>query len=153
MGADALLSNGMTHKIKYLMQDRLLTPQREPLAKVRKSRIWLFIIIQLVGFGATFAITQTIGEWSKSPSVNQEPKKMLKELFEAAIGFPVIIMLLIPLRILVIPRLPFTSEELSILDGPTASPFVRMFSRYQVLSDANTVVDPRPWSPLVVVSK
>ena len=42
----------------------------------------------------------------------------------AAIGFPIIIMLLIPLRAVVIPRLPFTEEELAILDGPTASPFV-----------------------------
>lgn len=45
----------------------------------------------------------------------------------AAIGFPVIILLLIPLRILLIPRLPFTVEELAILDGPTASPFVSPF--------------------------
>lgn len=33
-------------------------------------------------------------------------------------------MFLLPLRALLIPRLPFTSEELSILDAPTASPFV-----------------------------
>jgi hypothetical protein len=42
----------------------------------------------------------------------------------AAIGFPIVIMLLIPLRVLVVPRLPFTLEELAILDGPAASPFV-----------------------------
>ena len=42
----------------------------------------------------------------------------------AAIGFPVVILLLVPLRALVVPRLPFTDEELAILDGPTASPFV-----------------------------
>lgn len=42
----------------------------------------------------------------------------------AALGFPVIILLLVPLRAYIIPRLPFTQEELSILDGPTASPFV-----------------------------
>ena len=44
--------------------------------------------------------------------------------FPAAIGFPVIIFLLVPLRIWVIPRLPFKPHELGILDGPTASPFV-----------------------------
>lgn len=49
-------------------------------------------------------------------------------LLVAAIGFPVIIMLLIPLRVLVIPRLPFSSEELAILDKPTASPFVSHFT-------------------------
>ncbi|KAF8313524.1 uncharacterized protein EI90DRAFT_3091705 [Cantharellus anzutake] len=73
----------------------------EPLLLVRKSRIVLFVGLELIGFGATMAITQTI----------------------AAIGFPIIILLLIPLRVLVIPRLPFTPQELGILDGPTASPF------------------------------
>ncbi|KAK0500133.1 HCO3 transporter family-domain-containing protein [Armillaria luteobubalina] len=101
MGADALRGNGITQKILYFFRDKTLTSQNDPLHQVRKSRILIFVAIQLGGFGATFAITQTI----------------------AAIGFPVIIMLLIPLRTLVIPRLPFTSEELAILDGPTASPF------------------------------
>lgn len=43
----------------------------------------------------------------------------------AAIGFPVLILILVPVRILLVPKLPFTEEELAILDGPTASPFVR----------------------------
>ncbi|KAJ6557218.1 bicarbonate transporter [Mycena vulgaris] len=101
MGADALRGNGITQKILYFLRDKNLTPLDEPLRKVRKSRILLFVGVQLLGFGATFAITQTI----------------------AAIGFPLIIMLLIPLRVFVVPRLSFTPEELAILDGPTASPF------------------------------
>ncbi|KAL1673436.1 HCO3 transporter family-domain-containing protein [Schizophyllum commune] len=101
MGADALNGNGITQKLYYLIRDRRYIPPSEPLRRVRKSRIMLFVALQLVGFGATFAITQTI----------------------AAIGFPVIIMLFIPLRVLVVPRLPFTEEELAILDAPTASPF------------------------------
>jgi hypothetical protein len=41
-------------------------------------------------------------------------------------------MLLIPIRMYLIPRLPFTDEELAILDGPTASPFVSLFDfRYR----------------------
>ncbi|EEP82646.1 hypothetical protein UREG_07511 [Uncinocarpus reesii 1704] len=40
----------------------------------------------------------------------------------AAIGFPVFILLLIPIRTFWLPRW-FTELELSILDGPTASPF------------------------------
>jgi hypothetical protein len=40
----------------------------------------------------------------------------------------VVILLLVPLRAIVIPRLPFTDEELAILDGPTASPFVSVVS-------------------------
>ncbi|KIM78505.1 hypothetical protein PILCRDRAFT_98396 [Piloderma croceum F 1598] len=101
MGADALQGNGITLKILYFLRDKALTPRDEPLRKVRKSRILLFVVVQLVGFGATFAITQTL----------------------AAIGFPVVILLLVPLRAIVVPRLPFTDEELAILDGPTASPF------------------------------
>lgn len=62
MGADALRGNGITKKILYLIQDKSLTSRDEPLHNVRKSRIVLFVGIQLVAFGATFAITQTIGE-------------------------------------------------------------------------------------------
>ncbi|KAL4249196.1 Bicarbonate transporter-like transmembrane domain-containing protein [Abortiporus biennis] len=101
MGADALEGNGITRKLLYFLRDKALTPADEPLRKVRKSRILLFVAVQLSGFGATMAVTQTI----------------------AAIGFPVIILLLVPLRTVVIPRLPFSDEELAILDGPTASPF------------------------------
>lgn len=42
----------------------------------------------------------------------------------AAIGFPIIIMLLVPIRVWLVPRLPFTKEELDVLDGPVASAFV-----------------------------
>jgi hypothetical protein len=61
MGADALLGNGITRKILYLIQDKALTSKHEPLHRVRKSRIILFIGVQLIGFGATFAMTQTVG--------------------------------------------------------------------------------------------
>ncbi|PBP24159.1 hypothetical protein BUE80_DR004928 [Diplocarpon rosae] len=81
MGVQALEGNGITLKI------------------LRKA-IWIFVAIQLVGFGATFAITQTI----------------------AAVGFPIFILLLVPVRTLVLPRW-FADEELRILDAPTASPF------------------------------
>ena len=62
MGADALQGNGITRKILYFFQDKALTPADEPLRKVRKSRILLFVAVQLAGFGATFAVTQTIGK-------------------------------------------------------------------------------------------
>ena len=62
MGADALQGNGITLKILYLIRDRALIPSDEPLRRVRSSRLLLFVVIQLIGFGATFAITQTVGE-------------------------------------------------------------------------------------------
>ena len=101
MGIQALQGNGITLKILYLCRDRTFTSATQPLSRIaRKQAIWYFIALELIGFGATFAITQTI----------------------AAVGFPIIILLLIPVRTLVLPKY-FTQQELSILDAPTASPF------------------------------
>ena len=101
MGVQALQGNGITQKLIFLAQDRNLTPTSNPLKRLeRRLAIWVFVILELIGFGGTFAITQTI----------------------AAIGFPVIILFLIPVRAFLFP-LWFTPEELSTLDAPTASPF------------------------------
>ena len=61
MGLDELSGNGITVKVLYFLTDRTMTPYNEPLRRVRKSRIFLFVAVQLIAFGATFAITQTIG--------------------------------------------------------------------------------------------
>lgn len=66
MGADALQGNGITRKLLYFFRDKALTPADEPLRRVRKSRILLFVAVQLAGFGATFAVTQTIGTRPRS---------------------------------------------------------------------------------------
>jgi hypothetical protein len=101
MGVQALQGNGITQKLIFLAQDKNFTPASNPLKRIeRRTAIWAFVILELIGFGATFAITQTI----------------------AAIGFPVIILLLIPVRTFLLPKW-FTREELAALDGPTASPF------------------------------
>lgn len=101
MGVQALEGNGITAKILFLAKDKSLTPPSEPLKRIhRRLAIWIFVGIQIIGFGATFAITQTI----------------------AAVGFPIIILLLIPFRAFVLPKW-FTQEELGLLDQPTASPF------------------------------
>lgn len=100
MGVQALQGNGITQKLIFLAQDKKLTPASNPLKRLdRRLALWAFVILELIGFGGTFAITQTI----------------------AAIGFPVIILLLIPVRAFLLPQL-FTREELSALDGPTSSP-------------------------------
>jgi hypothetical protein len=101
MGIQALEANGITAKLVFLTKDRHLTSRSDPLARIeRRWAIWAFVGLELVGFGATFAITQTI----------------------AAIGFPVFILFYIPLRTFIMPQF-FTSEELGMLDAPTASPF------------------------------
>lgn len=102
MGLQALSGNGVTLKLLYLFRDPELHPPDDPLRKLdRQLAVWIFVAIQLIGFAATFAITQTI----------------------AAIGFPVIILLLIPFRTFVMPYW-FRPEELRALDAPTAGDFV-----------------------------
>jgi hypothetical protein len=120
MGLEALLENGVTQKLVYFFRDDKVVPPSEPLRRVRPSRLALFVGIQLVGFAATFAITQTIGA-----SVLVCFLRGLTETHAAAIGFPIVIFALVPIRMYIIPRLPFTEEELAILDGPAASSFVR----------------------------
>jgi hypothetical protein len=61
MGADALQGNGITAKLLFLIRDKTLTSPHDPLHKVRKSRLLMFVTVQLMGFGTTFAITQTMG--------------------------------------------------------------------------------------------
>lgn len=101
MGIQALEANGITLKLLFLLRDKHLTARSDPLMQIqRRWVIWAFVGLELIGFGATFAITQTI----------------------AAIGFPVFIFLYIPMRTWLMPRF-LTSEELGILDAPTASPF------------------------------
>ncbi|PHH64943.1 hypothetical protein CDD81_3580 [Ophiocordyceps australis] len=101
MGVQALEANGITDKLLFLLRDSNLTAATHPLRTIkRRSAIWLFVAIELFGFGATFAITQTV----------------------AAVGFPVIIFALIPVRTLLLPHL-FTEDELALLDSPTASDF------------------------------
>jgi hypothetical protein len=101
MGFQALEANGITAKLLFLLSDRSTASQSDPLARLpRRRAAWVFVATEIFGFAATFAITQTV----------------------AAVGFPVIILALIPVRAAVLPRW-FTPLELSILDAPTAGPF------------------------------
>lgn len=68
-----------------------------PLRHLAKSRICLYLFFQLFGITATVGVSQTI----------------------AGIGFPVLIIALIPLRWKLFPRI-FTATELRVLDAPTA---------------------------------
>lgn len=72
MGADALQGNGITQKILYFLKDKALTRPDDPLHNVRKSRILLFVGIQLVSFGVMFGITQTIGAFRRNAPSNTQ---------------------------------------------------------------------------------
>jgi hypothetical protein len=60
MGSSALFSSGVTAHFLYLIRERSLTSPSEPLHQVRKSRIMIWLMFELLGFAATFAITNTI---------------------------------------------------------------------------------------------
>jgi hypothetical protein len=101
MGFQALEANGIVAKLLFLLSDRSTASQNDPLTRLPHRRAaWLFVGIEIAGFAATFAITQTV----------------------AAVGFPVVILALIPVRAAALPRW-FTPLELSVLDAPTAGPF------------------------------
>lgn len=98
VGFGGILSNPiLVRKLKFLFTQRDFHPTHEPLLKIRRRQIWHYVGWQLLGWAVTVAISQTI----------------------AAIGFPVLIMGLIPLRWKILPRL-FTRDELDILDNLTA---------------------------------
>lgn len=70
MGTSALFSSGVTEHFLYLIRDGHLTSPAHPLHGVRKSRLLIWLWFELIGFAATFAITNTIasiGEHSRFP--------------------------------------------------------------------------------------
>ncbi|KAH6637203.1 hypothetical protein F5144DRAFT_485519, partial [Chaetomium tenue] len=98
VGWGSIESNGILQKFIYLQAEERSIYRDEPLLQVRKRKIWLYITIQFSTLAACVAISHTL----------------------ATIGFPVLIMLPIPLRVLVIPRW-FRLGEFQALDGFTAT--------------------------------
>ncbi len=97
VGWGGLEGNGIMTKILYLIREPRFVQPSEPLLQIPKSRIGFYLFWQILGITITVGMSQTI----------------------AAIGFPVLITALIPLRWKVLP-LMFTAKELSIMDAPTA---------------------------------
>ena len=97
VGSGSVFFGGISHNVYYLFQERQYVDPSDQRLKLKKSRIALYLAFQWGGVLTSVAISQTI----------------------AAIGFPVIITSLIPLRWIILPRI-FTEEELLVLDAPTA---------------------------------
>ncbi|GME54975.1 putative hco3- transporter family protein [Neofusicoccum parvum] len=98
VGWGSIESNGILKKLIFLMAENRFIQRDEPLLRVEKRNIWWYIGFQIFGVAACVAISQTI----------------------AAIGFPVLICALIPLRTHVLPKV-FAREELEVLDDLTAN--------------------------------
>ncbi|PWY85491.1 hypothetical protein BO83DRAFT_443305 [Aspergillus eucalypticola CBS 122712] len=97
VGWGSIESNGMLQKIIFLLREDRFIPRNKRLPRVPKRKIVLYVMCQVVGVATCVAISQTI----------------------AAIGFPILIIGLIPFRVWVMPRW-FGAEELGVLDGLTA---------------------------------
>ncbi|KAK4506509.1 hypothetical protein PRZ48_000241 [Zasmidium cellare] len=87
----------LTQNLLYCISEKRFIDPGDPRNTLSKWRILYFSMFQILGVGFSVAVSQTI----------------------AAIGFPVIIIALIPLRWVVLPRI-FTEHELLVLDAPTA---------------------------------
>ena len=105
VGWGSIGGNGMTDNFLFALRERRFVHPGDPRSRLRRHRILLYIAFQVVGVVVTVAVSQTI----------------------AAIGFPVLIMALIPLRWVILPRV-FTVEELHALDAPTATADVVLVS-------------------------
>ncbi|GIK03449.1 hypothetical protein Aspvir_007520 [Aspergillus viridinutans] len=82
VGWGSIESNGILQKLIFLARENRFIQRDEPLLTVRRRKVALYIACQVVGVAATVAISQTI----------------------AAIGFPILIIALIPFRVWVMPR-------------------------------------------------
>ncbi|KLJ10673.1 hypothetical protein EMPG_13947 [Blastomyces silverae] len=98
VGWGSIESNGIVEKLVFLFKERRFIQRDEPMLTVRRRKIALYIGLQLFGVLSCVAISQTI----------------------AAIGFPVLICLLIPLRVALMPKW-FTLNELEVMDDLTAN--------------------------------
>ncbi|KAH9873162.1 hypothetical protein J1614_005560 [Plenodomus biglobosus] len=97
VGWGSIESNGILHKAIYLLSERRFIQPSNPLSTIPRTKIRLYIGLQIAGVACTVAISQTI----------------------AAIGFPVLVIALIPLRTWMMPRW-FSQAELDVLDSLTA---------------------------------
>lgn len=52
MGLQALEGNGITLKLLFLFRDKELSYGGDPLKRIKITSIWIFVILELIGFGA-----------------------------------------------------------------------------------------------------
>lgn len=98
VGWGSIEGNGILAKLVFLLRENRFVQRDEPLLRVPRRKIALYVACQVTGVAACVAISQTV----------------------AAIGFPVLITAMIPFRVWIVPRW-FAQEELDVLDDLTAN--------------------------------
>ncbi|KAI4232660.1 MAG: hypothetical protein L6R40_007332 [Gallowayella cf. fulva] len=97
VGWGSIESNGILQRLVWLVREPRFIQPTDPLLTIPRSKIGLYLFWQALGVLSSVAISQTI----------------------AAIGFPVLIIALIPLRWLLLPKM-FSVKDLTVLDALTA---------------------------------
>jgi len=97
VGFSGLTAMNITQNILYCLTEKRFVDPSDQRTTLKKSRIMYYVFWQMLGVTFSLGVSFT----------------------RAAIGFPVIIISLIPLRWILMPRL-FTEHELLVLDAPTA---------------------------------
>ena len=101
MGFVGLMNNTITDRICFIFTDKShIDPSKVDWSRVSKRNLYLFTIIELIGFAAEFGITQTI----------------------AAVGFPGVLLGFSGVGYLIPKFIP--EPDMSILDQPTGSEFI-----------------------------
>ncbi|KAL1952691.1 hypothetical protein VTO42DRAFT_4443 [Malbranchea cinnamomea] len=98
VGWGSIEANGILGKFIFLFRENRFIQRDDPLLTVRRRKLALYIALQMFFVLACVAISQTI----------------------AAIGFPVLICAMIPLRVSFVPRW-FSAHELAVMDELTAN--------------------------------
>ncbi|KAI5796599.1 HCO3 transporter family protein [Geopyxis carbonaria] len=97
VGWGSIETNGMTKKLLHLLAEPRFASDASPLAAVPRKQVWAYLVWQAAGVAVCVAVSQTV----------------------AAVGFPLLICALIPLRWKVMPRW-FEVSELEKMDALTA---------------------------------
>ncbi|KAL4905022.1 hypothetical protein BDW74DRAFT_168148 [Aspergillus multicolor] len=98
VGWGSIESNGMVKKAIFLVREKRFVPSGEKLTQVKRRKIVLYLLCEILPVAACVAISQTI----------------------AAVGFPILVIAMIPFRVYILPGW-FCADELGILDDLTAS--------------------------------
>ena len=105
------------------MSERRFVQQSEPLLRVRRRKIWMYLLCQIVGVILPVAISQTIAAIGESLVGSLRTLLSRSEFVDKVLhhaGFPVLVCILIPFRWKIMPRW-FTVKELEIMDDLTAN--------------------------------
>lgn len=100
MGIGRLLHNGISEKLKFIFSDKRYVSKLNPLLKVHKKYLYLFVALELAGFAGEFGINQSVGD----------------------IGFPGVLLFFAVIGYFIPKFIP--DPDMSLLDQPTAEEFI-----------------------------